>query len=354
MAANHIPGTRIQQDDPAWEEILRHQDPTVHSLVEELRLSTNAEILYAQGYSFAGTDCSGFPAALALAREADIVLVTLGGKYGTGSIASTGEGIDSASIGLPFCQEQFLLQLKGLGKPSVGIHFDGRPLSSDTAEDCLDAVLEAWAPARGGAQAIVEALTGMWNPSGKLPVSVPYHAGQIPVYYNHLNGSSYHQGESIAFHDYVDLPHRPRYPFGYGLSYTQFAYQDMRLSASRLSPLEQLEVSVTIQNTGSRTGDEIVQLYVRDEYASMIRPVQELAGFARIHLLPGEAKTLTFTMELSQLAFLNRAGQWAIEAGAYTLFAGPDSEHHALTGSFSIEKSVVISGKDRSFFASVC
>ncbi len=347
----YIPGTRIQQDDSSWDDILRRQDPGAHSLVEELRRYTKAKITYAQGYSFAGTDCSGFQEALDLTRQADVVIVTLGGKYGTGSIASTGEGIDSASIGLPPCQEQFLLQLKQLGKASVGIHFDGRPISSDVAEECLDAIIEAWAPARSGAQAIAETLTGRWNPSGKLPVSVAYHAGQIPVYYNHPNGSSYHQGESIAFHDYVDLTHRPRYPFGYGLSYTQFKYIQMQISAAKIKVSEQLEVTVMVKNTGSAEGDEVVQLYVRDEFASMLRPVKELAGFSRVHLLPGEEKTVTFVLDPTQLAFLDRENRWFVESGSYTLYAGSSSEELPLTAGFAVEESAFISGKNRSFYA---
>lgn len=352
-AAALIPGTNIQKDDPQWDNILTHQNPNVRSLVEELQCATTAHVTYAQGYLAAGDDCSGFAEALSLAEKADVVIVTLGGKYGTGSIASTGEGVDSASIGLPKCQEKFLLQLQRLHKPSIGIHFDGRPISSDIADACLDAILEAWAPAEGGAQAIVETLIGQWNPCGKMPVSVARVAGQIPVYYNHPNGSSYHQGESIAFNDYVDMPHKPRYPFGYGLSYTQFSYERIQLEKNVLDKGDTLKVFISVRNTGECGGDEIVQLYVRDEFASVMRPVMELAGFVRIHLMPGEEKTVCFEMELSQLAFLNMDMCWMVESGDYTLYAGPNATTLPLQECFSVKHSFQIRGNQRSFFAAI-
>lgn len=353
VKTEYISGTKIQKDNPEWDQILLHQNPEAHSLAEEMRFHFPGEIAYAEGYSFAGEDCSGFDEALELAAKADVVIVTLGGKYGTGSIASTGEGIDGVDIGLPACQEMFLLQLSKMGKKTVGIHFGGRPVSSGIAQKNLNALVEAWAPAEGGAQAICELLSGKWNPSGRLPVSVAYTAGQIPVYYNHPNGSSYHQGESIAFRDYVDLPHMPRYPFGYGLSYTQFSYQEMKLEKNSLGMGDILKFSVKVKNTGKREGDEVVQLYVRDEYATMIRPVMELAGFARIHLVPEEEKTVKFVMELSQLAFLDQEYRWLVEKGEYTLYVGSDSERLYLKERFSIEESVEVSGRKRSFYAEV-
>lgn len=351
--AEHIPGTKIQKDNQEWDSILRHQNPSVRSLLEELCTKTGAEVVYAEGYSFAGDDCSGFAQALEIAADADVVVLTLGGKYGTGSIASTGEGIDAVHIGLPVCQEKFLQELKKLGKAAVGIHFDGRPISSDVAESCLNAIVEAWAPAQGGARAIVELLTGKWNPSGKMPVSVAYTAGQIPIYYNHLNGSSYHQAESIAFHEYVDMTHKPRYAFGYGLSYTRFVYESLSVEKKEVGPNELIRAMVSVHNAGDRDGDEIIQLYVKDPYASMIRPAIELAGFARVHVKAGEKKKVEFEIHPSQFAFLDYNGNWIVEKGEYDLYAGPDSETLPLKEDFLLTESAFIAGNERSFYAKI-
>ena len=163
------------------------------------------------------------------AKQADIVILTLGGKHGTCSMASMGEGIDSTDINLPKCQDAFILKAAQLGKPLVGVHFDGRPISSDAAGEYLDAILEAWSPSETGAEAVVDILTGIYNPGGKLPVTVAYGVGQLPVYYNHPYGSSWDQSGSIGFANYVNMPHRPRYYFGYGLSYTTFTYSDLHI-----------------------------------------------------------------------------------------------------------------------------
>ena len=200
----------------------------------------------------------------------------------------------------------------------IGVHLDGRPISSDTADEYLNAILEAWSPAECGAEAIVDTLLGKNNPAGRLPVSVPYHAGQIPVYYNHPNGSCWHQAQSSGFQDYVDLPHKPRYCFGYGLSYTQFRYDRFTLSKAEIQPGEALEISTEITNVGTVAGDEVVQLYVSDCFASRTRPVQELVGFCRVHMKAGETKLIRFTLMPDQLAFLDQDMRWKIEKGDFS------------------------------------
>lgn len=347
-----IPGTPIQADSPIFEEVLRQQNPDVRSLLEELQFQLpGVEIVYSEGYAYAGTDCSGHNAALEAAREADLVLVMLGGKYGTASIASMGEGIDGVDIGLPACQEVFLTKLEKLGKPVAAVHFNGRPISSDTADRVCGAILEAWTPAEKGSEAIVKVLLGQEEPSGRLPVSVARCAGQIPVYYNHPNGSSYHQGESIAFSDYVDLPHTPRYFFGHGLSYTNFAYSNLELSDKQIAPDGAVTVHVTVENTGSRRGTEVVQLYVSDRYAQMTRPVQELAGFKRVELCPGEKKRVRFTLKCSQLAYLSRAMEWTVEAGDIDVMVGHSSKDICLRDSFRITETATVDGRTRGFYA---
>ena len=355
-----VPGTNIQSDEgEEFDAILHCQKPGCRSLLQELRARLpETEIVYARGYHIAGSDESGFPEALELIRDADVVILTLGGKHGTCSMASMGEGVDAANINLPACQEHFIrIAARAIhesplqGKPLIGVHFDGRPISSDAADEHLSAILEAWSPAECGAEAVTDALLGNYNPGGKLPVSVAYHAGQIPIYYNHPFGSAWHQGESIGFVNYVDLPHTPRYFFGYGLSYSSFAYSDLELSSSEISPDEALTVSVRITNTGERAGDEVVQLYVSDRFASRTRPVQELAGFCRVHLNAGETKTVHFTLQPSQLAFLDGDMKWKIEKGAFDFRIGASSEDRCLSGSFTVTRDAWIDGKKRAMTA---
>ncbi len=348
-----VPGTNIQSDEgEEFDAILRRQKPDCRSLLQELRERLpEAEIRYAYGYPIAGADESGFAEALDAAQDADLVILTLGGKHGTCSMASMGEGVDAANINLPACQDAFLRQATKLGKPLVGVHFDGRPISSDAADECLNAILEAWSPAECGAQAVVDALLGEYNPGGKLPVSVARHAGQIPIYYNHPFGSCWHQGESIGFANYVDLPHTPRYVFGHGLSYTNFEYSDFSVSKTEVGPSENVVFTVKITNTGSLAGDEVAQLYVTDRYASRTRPVQELCGFCRVHLEVGEQKMLLFTLQPSQLAFLDKDMRWKIEKGDFDFRIGASSEDVRGACSVTVTENAWIDGKTRAMCA---
>lgn len=348
-----VPGTQIQSDEtPEIQAVLKRQKPGCKSLLQELRdRLPEARILYACGYPVAGEEDSGYEEALACVAQADVAILTLGGKHGTCSIASMGGGVDATNINLPPCQEKFLRQAAALGKPLVAVHLDGRPISSDAADQCCAAILECWSPAEVGAQAICDALLGDYNPGGKLPVSVAYNAGQVPVYYAHPWGSGWHQSESIGFPDYVDCPHRPRYPFGFGLSYTSFAYAGLEISRKEVPAGENVEISFTVENTGPVPGDEVAQLYVSDVYASMTRPVKELAGFARVHLEPGEKKRLTFSLHTSQLAFLDQDMKWKIEHGEIRVEAAASSDDVRLSGSFQIDGELWIEGKEREFWA---
>lgn len=350
-----IPGTNIQSDETAeLDEILRRQKPECRTLLEQLREALReTEILYACGYPVAGNDTSGFAEALKAVEQADLVILTLGGKHGTCSLASMGEGVDASDINLPVCQDAFILEAAKFGKPLVGIHFNGRPISSDAADTYLDAILEAWNPSECGAQAITEVLLGDYNPGGKLPVSVAYHAGQIPIYYNHPNGSAWHQAGSIGFQNYVDLPHTPRYCFGHGLSYTGFAYGGLKLSANEVKPEETLQISFSVTNTGDRDGEEVVQLYLSDRFASMTRPVKELAGFCRIRLEAGQTRQVAFEVSPSLTAFLDRKMRWKIEKGAVDVEVGSSSEDIRLRDTFTVTEHAWIDGKDRAFYARV-
>ncbi|MCM1155488.1 MAG: glycoside hydrolase family 3 C-terminal domain-containing protein [Roseburia sp.] len=348
-----VPGTNIQSDEgEVFDAILRRQKPDCRSLLQELREKLpDAEISYSYGYHIAGDDKRYFEEALQLVKEADIAILTLGGKHGTCSMASMGEGVDAGDINLPVCQDEFICRAAETGTPLVGVHFNGRPISSDAADKYLGAILEAWNPSEMGAQAIVSTLTGENDPGGKLPLSVAYHAGQIPIYYNHPNGSAWHQGESIGFVNYVDLPHTPRYCFGHGLSYTDFAYSDLRIFPKAIGPEEKVRIEAVISNIGEREGDEVVQLYLRDRFASMTRPVKELAGFKRITLRPGEQKKVIFEVSASQMAFLDKDMRWRIEKGTVDVEIGSSSEDIRLMGEYAIKETGWIKGRERTFYA---
>lgn len=348
-----VPGTNVQVDETEeFHAVLKKLHPECRSLVEVLKAELpGTKILHAAGYPKAGADASGFEEALAMVREADVVILTLGGKNGSGSVATMAEGVDGTDINLPPCQDAFIREAKKYGKPLIGIHFDGRPISSDTADELLDAIIEAWTPAVFGAEAVVNLLTGAYNPSGKLPLCVARSAGQIPIYYNHPNGSAWHQGASIGFQDYVDMPHTPRYFFGHGLPYTTFSYQDLILEKKRVNPAEDLKITLTVKNTGKVFGTEVVQLYLRDEQASMTRPVKELQGFARVELEPGEEKKVVFTVSPSQTAFLDEDMRWKIEKGEIKVQVGASSEDIRLEDSFYINEDLWIEGRERRFYA---
>ncbi|HUM83107.1 MAG TPA: glycoside hydrolase family 3 N-terminal domain-containing protein [Lachnospiraceae bacterium] len=349
----YVPGTPIESDESEkFEQVVRHIKPECRSLLEEMKSEfPDCEIIYSYGYPIAGADDSHFEEALKAVQEADIAVLTLGGKHGSCSVASMGEGVDGTDINLPPCQDEFIRRAAGFGKPLVGVHFNGRPISSDAADQYLDAILEAWNPSEAGAEAVTHILTGQVNPSGKMPLSVAYNAGQIPIYYNHPNGSSYHQGESIGFANYVDMPHTPRYFFGTGLSYTSFFYSDLALSGKEILPGSCVDISFKLANTGKVKGCETAQLYIRDVYASEVRPAMELAGFARVELEPGEEKKVNFRLGMSQLAFLDEDYRWKIEAGRIDVMVGTSSDEILLTGSFRITEDAFIEGRDRAFYA---
>lgn len=348
-----IPGTNIQSDETEeFDRILKRQKPYCRSLLEELRVKMpDAQIHYSYGYYIAGEEEIYFEEALKLVEEADVVILTLGGKHGTCSMSSMGEGVDASNINLPKGQDALIKKAAEYGKPMVGIHFDGRPISSDTADQYLDAILEAWSPSETGAEAVVSALLGEYNPGGKMPVTTAYHAGQIPVYYNHQHNSCWHQTGSIGFANYVDLPHTPRYCFGYGLSYTQFSYSNLVLSQKELAPFGSVRISVDVENSGHMAGDEVVQMYVADIYASMARPVKELAGFKRITLKPGEKKTVAFEVKASQMAFLDKDMRWKVEKGDFLVEIGSSSEDIRLKDTYRVTEDGWLEGRNRGFYA---
>lgn len=323
-----------------------------YSMLGALRLAApHTEFLYAQGYPYAGNEESGHDAALQIAKDADLVICTLGGHYGWNASCTTGEGIDAMHIGLPVCQERFLEKLESLHKPVVGVHFDGHPISSDTADRVCNAILEAWAPGAQGGEAIAALLTGTANPCGKLPCTVARHEGQIPVYYNHPTNTCYSMTGGTPKNAYIDGAHTPRYCFGHGLSYTKYEYDTLQLEKDAIQADGVLKGRLHVRNAGNKAGTEIVQFYVHDVAASMVRPVKELVGFAKVDLQPGEEKTVCLSLPMSQLAFLDADMRWKVEHGKVELMVGASSEDIRGKAEFMIVGDAYPDGKNRSFVA---
>src|SRR5215207_4140182 len=235
-------------------------------------------IRYAKGCDVLGESQAGFAEAIAAASAADLAIVVVGDKAGLTDSCSSGESRDRAELGLPGVQEQLVRAITATGTPTVVVLMNGRPLTIPWLAEHVPAILEVWLPGEEGGNAVADVLFGDANPGGKLPISFPRAIGQLPVYYNHKpsGGRSHWKG------NYVELSTTPLFPFGYGLSYTSFAYADLQIDRQAAAANEQVAISIAITNTGNRAGDEVVQLYIRQSHTSVTRPVQELKGFQRI------------------------------------------------------------------------
>jgi beta-glucosidase len=263
---------------------------------------------------------AAFEQAVATARGADVVVMVLG------EIADmAGEAASRASLQLPGEQEQLLEAVAALGKPVVLVLINGRPLDLRWAAQHIPAILEAWYPGTQGGNAVADALFGDINPGGKLPVTWPRSAGQEPIYYAH-NLTHMPENSPLFTSRYWDEASSPLYPFGYGLSYTTFAFSNLRLSAPQVRVGEPLQVSVDVQNTGPRAGDQVAQLYIHQQAGSASRPVRQLKGFQRVTLAPGEKKTVRFTLGRDELSFWSpQSRKWVEETEQFDVWAGGDS-----------------------------
>lgn len=262
--------------------------------------------------------------ALAIARQADVVIAALGEPRGMSH-----EGASKTTLDLPQQQRELLRALKMTGKPLVLVLMNGRPLSIVEESQWADAVLETWFSGSEGGNAIADVLLGDYNPSGKLPISFPRTVGQLPVHYNTLNtGRPFIKERPSKYKSrYFDLDPTSLYPFGYGLSYTSFSLSSLRLSTHQLPPGQSLQASITVKNQGSRSGETVVQLYLRDRVASVSRPIKELKGFRKVLLAPGESRRITFTVDHTALGFYNQDLQWITEPGEFEVMIGLDSQH---------------------------
>ncbi|MEY2451616.1 MAG: hypothetical protein QOD92_1190 [Acidimicrobiaceae bacterium] len=275
-----------------------------------------AEIEYEIGCAVTGDDRSGIEAAVLAAERSDVALVFVGGESGLMPHSTVGEARDASDLGLTGVQQELVEAIVATGQPTVVTVIGGRVFALPWIAANVDAVVQAWLPGEEGGTAIADVLLGRVNPGGRLPVTMPRNVGQVPVHGTHRSGG----GRSQFWHDYTDGPATPLFPFGHGLSYTSFAYDQLEVAPG--STTAPTSVSVTVTNTGERAGDEVVQLYVTDDVASVARVARSLIGFVRIALASKESATVTFTVHPSRLAFYDQAMRFVCEPGAFTFAVG--------------------------------
>lgn len=305
------------------------------SVLEELKnADLDAEITYAKGVTLGEgersflmpleinkTDKSGIPEAVNKAKEAELVIIVLGEDA-----FQSGEGRSQANIGLAGLQMELLKEVQKVNKNIVLVLINGRPLELSWASENIPAIVETWQLGSESGNAIADVLTGKYNPSGKLPVSFPRAVGQEPLYYNRMSTGRPSNDQHVTYSHYTDIENGPLYPFGFGLSYTNFEYGAPKLSSENLNEGGEISLSVPITNTGEVKGKEVVQLYLHDLVASIARPIKELKGFELVELEPGETKTVTFNITEEMLTFYTASGKWEAEDGEFELMVGGNSE----------------------------
>lgn len=298
----------------------------------ESKVGKTTKLLYAKGCDIEGTNNSGFKEAIAIANQSDVVIVSIGERYNM-----SGESKSRSNIQLPGIQEDLIKELQKTGKPIVVLINAGRPLIFNWTADNMPTILYTWWLGSEAGNAIADVLFGDYNPAGKLPMTFPRAEGQIPIYYNHFNtGRPSINEEKLYKSSYIDLPNTPKFPFGYGLSYTTFNYSNLKLSKTKMSSSETIEVTMNITNTGKYEGEEVIQLYLQDKFASLIRPISELKDFQKIKLGIGETKTITFVIDNQKLSFYNEKLEFNSEPGDFNLMIGSSSEDIRLKSSFEL------------------
>ena len=287
------------------------------------QLDKNSTLLYAKGANADDQDRSMFAEAVETAKKADIVIMTLGEGH-----AMSGEAKSRSNIHFSGVQEELLKEVAKTGKPIVLMINAGRPLVFDWAADNIPTILYTWWLGTEAGNSIADVLFGTVNPGGKLPMTFPRTEGQIPVYYNHYNTGrpAKNNTDRNYVSAYIDLDNDPKFPFGYGLSYTQFKYADMNLSSTNLKGNQTLKISVNVTNSGNYDGEEIVQLYIRDLFGKVVRPVKELKGFQKVFIKKGETKTITFNLTPEDIKFYDDELNFDWEGGEFDIMVGTNSQ----------------------------
>jgi beta-glucosidase len=294
------------------------------------KVSPRTTVTHAKGVEIAGDSTEGIVEAAQLASRSDVAILAVGE-----SAEMSGEAASRSSLDLPGRQLELVKAVIAAGKPTVVVLMNGRPLTINWVAENAPAIVETWFAGTQAGHAIADVLFGDVNPGGKLPVTFPRAVGQIPLTYNYKNTGRPPDPNNKYTSKYLDVPVTPLYPFGYGLSYTRFRVANLQLSAQRIRPDGRLTVSVEVENIGSRAGDEVVQLYIRDVAASVTRPVKELRGFERVTLRPGEKRRVELSLGPEHLGFYNRDMRFVVEPGAFKVFAG-NSSVDLLEASFDV------------------
>ncbi len=312
---------------------LASDDNTAVSVLEGLQQYTD-QVKYAKGAELVvgpaqfiyetkinETDTDGFEEAIKLAKASEVVIMVLG-EHGFQS----GEGRSRTKLDLPGVQQALLEAVYKVNPRIVLVLMNGRPLALPWADEHIPAIVEAWQLGSQSGNAIAQVLFGDYNPSGKLPMTFPRSVGQVPIYYNHFSTGRPNPVPLVFWAHYIDESNQPLYPFGYGLSYTQFAYSNLEFIQTDAAGKQPIRVVVTVKNTGKVAGEEVVQLYIHDKVASIARPVKELKGFQKISLQPGESKMVEFKLTEAELGFYNNDGVFVVEPGEFDIMVGTNSQ----------------------------
>jgi beta-glucosidase len=294
-----------------------HFVPHVTPLAAIRTVATDTQITYAKGCEITGDDTTGIDEAVEVAREADVAIVFVGGRSGLTRECTVGEGRDATDLGLTGVQRQLVDEIAAAGTPTVVVLVSGRVHAIPEIAARVPTVLQAWVPGEEGGNAVADVLFGRAEPSGRLPISMPRSTGQVPIHHDFRAGG----GRSMFYGDYSDASAKPLFAFGHGLTYTSFSYGALDVVASGTTA-EPIVLRVSVTNTGERRGTEVVQLYVRDEVASVVRPFQQLVGFTRVDLEPGSTATVTFEVHPSRLAFYDEAMRFVVEPGTFRFAVG--------------------------------
>ncbi len=325
--------------------VLQHVDTILDGI--KGKISPATRFVYAKGCAVNDQDKSGFQRAVQAAKSADVVVVVMGeqsrreGDNAKGLPAPTdGEGYDVASLDLTGVQEDLVRAIQATGTPTVLVLVNGRPLSVRWEAEHVPAIVEAWEPGERGAQAVADVLFGDFNPSGRLAITIARSAGQLPAYYNYRPSKSYWiNGGWTHTQGYVDMPGTPLYPFGYGLSYTQFQHSNLRLDPAEIRSEGNTHVSVDVENTGKQAGVETVQLYVRERFTPVATPIEQLRGLERVSLAPGEKQTVSFTLGPEDLKLLNQDMHWVVVPGTFDIMIGRSSADITAKGTLEVKSA---------------
>jgi beta-glucosidase len=339
-----------QLGDYTPEVVPQHVTTVLEGIKSDVSPSTH--VTYVEGCGVLGDDESGIAAAVQAAKSANVAILVVGEQYSWGREVSSkleeetdGEGADVASLDLTGVQEELIKDVYATGTPTVVVLINGRPLSTRWTAAHVPAIVEAWEPGEPGGKAVADVLFGDFDPSGRLAITIPRSVGQLPDYYDYKPSKAYwinHGWTNV--HGYVGMPGTPLYPFGYGLSYTHFAYSNLRIDPSQTLAEGKTQVSVDVENTGSRAGVETVELYVHERYAPVSTPVKQLRGFERVALAPGEKKTVTFTLGPKDLQLLDRSNHWVVVPGTFDVMIGKSSANIPLTGTLDVKSAGLLAG----------